>query len=117
MSEIVLLVDDTDALREIIGEHLRDLGFMVLSAESGAQALRLADEHASIDVLLTDIHMPGMSGPQLAAQIKVSHPAIRIVFISGSGPLASRDPGVLASGGRVLEKPFTQAALAKALER
>lgn len=116
MPETVLLVDDTDLLREIICENLGELGYTVLVASAGDEALRMASEHAGkIRLLLTDIIMPGMHGSELAARLAVTHPEIRVVFMTGSGPEATADPAVLKAGGTVLEKPFTQDQLSKAL--
>jgi CheY-like chemotaxis protein len=112
----ILLVDDTQILREIVGELLLDLGHHVLRASRGDEALRtVASYSGRIDILLTDILMPGMSGPELAEQIAVTHPEIRPIFMSGSGPLAMDDPGVIKAGGAVLEKPFSQEQLAEAI--
>ena len=108
LARTVLLVDDTRLLRTMIAEHLNALGYSVLVAPSGEEALRLAAGHEGpIDVLLTDVHMPGMAGPELAERLKSSSPQIRIVFMSGTGG------GALA--GKVLVKPFTQEQLAEAL--
>ena len=114
--ETVLLVDDTHLLQEIVCENLRELGYTVLVASRGDEALRLAGEHKdAIRLLLTDIMMPGMRGTELAVRITASHPEIRVVFMSGSGPEAIADPGVQTAGGAVLEKPFTQEQLARAV--
>lgn len=116
--ETVLLVDDTELLQEIVGENLREFGYSVLVASGGDEALRVAAEHrGSIRVLLTDVIMPGMRGSELAARIAARHPGIRVLFMSGSGPEALDDPGVVAAGGAVLEKPFNQAQLAAALRK
>ena len=116
MPETVLLVDDTGLLQEIIRENLHELGYAVLVASSGDEALRIAGEQrGSIHLLLTDIMMPRMRGTELAARLAVTHPEIRVVFMTGSGPAAMADPEVLKAGGDVLEKPFTQDQLAKAL--
>jgi CheY-like chemotaxis protein len=114
---VILLVDDTQHLREIVEELLLDLGHEVLSASHAEEALRIvASYRGRIAILLTDIHMPGMSGPDLAERIRVTHPEIRPIFMSGSGPQARDDPGVIQAGGAVLEKPFNQEQLAKAVE-
>lgn len=116
MPETVLLVDDTDLLQEIVSENLRELGYSVLVASAGDEALRIASEHAgTIHLLLTDIIMPGMRGTELVAHLAVTRPEIRVVFMTGSGPAAMADPEVLEAGGAVLEKPFTQDQLSKAL--
>jgi CheY-like chemotaxis protein len=118
-SPIVLLVDDTALLRRLVGEYLCDLGYTVLVANGGQDALRLAAEHRGpIHVLFTDVMMPGMRGPELAERIRASRPDIAILFMSGSGLGELADQGVIrASGGVVLSKPFTQEELASALRK
>jgi CheY-like chemotaxis protein len=114
--ETVLLVDDTSLLQDIVGENLLELGYTVLVASGGEEALRMATGHeGAIRLLLTDINMPGMRGTELAARLAVTHPETRVVFMTGSGPEAMADPGVARAGGTVLEKPFSQAQLAEAL--
>lgn len=114
--ETVLLVDDTDLLQEIVGEGLQDLGYTVLVASTGEEALRVVSGHdGPVHVLLTDIIMPGMHGPELAARIIALHPEIRVLFMSGSGPHAASEPGVIEAGGKVIEKPFTLDQLANAV--
>ena len=112
----VLLVDDAHLLQEILCENLHELGYSVLVASRGDEAIRIASEHeGAIRLLLTDIIMPGMRGTELTARLAVTHPEIRVVLMTGSGPDAMADPGVLKAGGAVLEKPFTQEQLAKVL--
>jgi len=94
----------------MIAEHLKDLGYAVLLAATGEDALRLASTHdRPIDVLLTDVQMPGMAGPELAQRVRASSPGIRIVFMSGTGGTAPL--------GTLLVKPLTQAQLAEAIQR
>ena len=114
----ILLVDDTEALREMISETLADLGYHVLVAASGEEGLRIAQEHKDpIHILLTDILMPGMGGPELASRLVATHRETRVLFMSGSGPEAMLHPGVVAKGGAVLEKPFNGASLESALRK
>lgn len=107
----VLVVDDERALREIVRRVLREAGYEVLVAANGEQALALADAHGgTIDLLLTDVVMPGMLGPELAQRVRERRPAAAVAYMSGFaetvlGPAADLEPGVL------LDKPFTAAAL------
>ncbi|MGH2875433.1 MAG: ATP-binding protein [Solirubrobacteraceae bacterium] len=107
----VLVVDDERALREIVRRVLTEAGYEVLVAASGEQALALADTHeGTIDLVLTDVVMPGMLGPELAQRVQERRPAAGIAYMSGFaetvlGPAADLEPGVL------LDKPFTAAAL------
>jgi CheY-like chemotaxis protein len=82
--ETILLVEDADLLRPLVVEILESSGYVVLSAENGFEALSLLEAHrGTIDLLLTDVVMPGMSGRELAEQILKLAPATRIIFTSG----------------------------------
>src|SRR5258708_17109028 len=82
--ETILLVEDDPALRKMAAEVLRGTGYKVLTAPSGADALQVAAKHRGpLDVLLTDVVMPGMTGRELAGQIAASHPRIQILYMSG----------------------------------
>jgi two-component system, cell cycle sensor histidine kinase and response regulator CckA len=83
-SETVLLVEDDSALRELIAEGLRTSGYRVLVAANGVQALQTSKDHAgSIDVLITDVIMPQMGGPELARLLAARRPGIKVLYISG----------------------------------
>ena len=115
-SATVLLVEDDDAVRRIARTVLGRLGYRVVPAGDGGEALRMVELLASDDVvpdlLVTDVTMPGMNGPQLAAELRRLAPGIGVLFMSGMGePAAS---GGVASDARAdfLEKPFTLDELA-----
>jgi PAS domain S-box-containing protein len=113
----VLLVEDEHSLRKLTRDTLRDLGYTVFEAQHGAEALEIAaHSKAPIDLLLTDVIMPGMSGRQLADTLSPLRPEMRILYMSGytDGVIASR--GILESGTLVLRKPFTQQELAQCVE-
>src|SRR5579859_469292 len=103
----VLVVDDYGDLRELMEEILRNAGYRVLSASDGTTALAVARDHkGEIDVLLTDIVMPAMLGSDLADQMKLENPDLRVLFMSGfARPI---DAGVSATGPEtpMLQKPF-----------
>ena len=112
----VLVVDDEAMLRDIIREALEAYGYRVLMAGHGDEALRLADgTPAAIDVLLTDVVLPGMSGPDLAAAILKQRSATRVVFMSGHIEAELVHYGVHEPGLNFLQKPFTPAELAAKL--
>lgn len=113
-SETLLLVEDEDSLRKL-SRHLLELcGYQVLEADSGAEALTVARDHrGKIDLLLTDVVMPGMSGRTLAEQLESERPDMRVVYMSGYTGKTVGDHGVLAEGCFFLPKPFTREALAR----
>ncbi len=114
----ILLVEDDDSLRKLAHTILESHGFRVLAAAGGAEALELfRKSHDEIDVVLSDLVMPEMSGEQLAGQIRREDPAARIVFMSGYSEHAvldqlTRDPTVL-----FIAKPFTAAGLLGVLHK
>ena len=102
----VLVVEDYPDLRELIEEILKAAGYQVLSAPDGAAGLKLAREHAGeIDVLLTDVVMPNMLGPDLADALKADYSGLRVLFMSGHAQPAL-GMTTLAPGTRLLQKPF-----------
>jgi len=115
--ETILLVEDEDSLRELAAELLVTGGYRVLAASGGAEALRLAEAHPGpIRLLLSDVVMPGMSGPELAVRLRTLRPGIEVLFMSGYPERAIAEHGVLRSGTRLLAKPFTLEALTRAVD-
>jgi signal transduction histidine kinase/CheY-like chemotaxis protein len=112
--ETILLVEDDPALRKMAAEVLRDTGYKVLTAPCGADAMQVAAEHpGSLDVLLTDVVMPGMTGRELADQIVARYPRTRILYMSGYTDDAVGNHGLHGQTLRVLQKPFTHDALVR----
>ncbi|BCJ46291.1 histidine kinase [Actinoplanes ianthinogenes] len=110
----VLVAEDEDALREVTSRILRRGGYTVLTANGGEEALRLAAENR-IDVLLTDVIMPGMLGKDLADAVTTRYPRTKVLFMSGYAQPVLTNHGTLAVGVHLLEKPFTSAELMRAL--
>jgi signal transduction histidine kinase len=107
----VLLVEDETPLRKLISQVLKSAGHTVLEAASGDEALALSARHAgTIDLLLTDVIMPGMNGPELVARLRGRRPSMTIVFMSGYDKelVGKQDLGASAS---FLPKPFSPRAL------
>jgi two-component system cell cycle sensor histidine kinase/response regulator CckA len=112
--ETVLVVEDDQALRVLARLALEVYGYTVLAAANGNQALEIARHHlGTIEVLITDIQMPGILGPDLAARIASLRPGIKILFMSGylGGAMADHDD--LAPEAAFLEKPFSIEAFAR----
>ena len=105
----VLIVDDDAAVLSVAERALADAGFDVICAGSAASALELL-RMSEIDIVVTDVVMPGMDGFTLGAQIAVIRPHTRVVYMSGRLPAHESTPG------NVLEKPFTPAGLVHAVE-
>jgi PAS domain S-box-containing protein len=113
-TETVLLVEDEAAVRTVARESLRIYGYRVLEAPDGEVALRVAaDAGAGIDLLLTDVIMPGLSGPALADRLRAERPGIRVLYMSGYTDDALGPHGVLEPGLNYLQKPFTPDVLAQ----
>lgn len=109
--ETILLVDDDKPLRDVTRKTLQQRGYMVLFAGDGEAALRVCKQHIDpIHLLLTDVVMPGLSGPKLAEHIVSLRPNIRILYTSGYTD-AVTIPGGLCPGVGFLVKPFTAEAL------
>jgi CheY-like chemotaxis protein len=115
-NETILVVDDDELVLSAVSAYLRDLGYNALTAESPSRALELSRMHnARIDLLLTDLVMPDMTGPELRREIESGRPLIRTLYMTGYAsdrvPLADVDPRQL------VRKPFTADALAASLRR
>jgi two-component system, cell cycle sensor histidine kinase and response regulator CckA len=111
-TETLLVVEDEPALRRLIDHVLAARGYRVLAADGGEAAVRLVDEHDGvIDLLITDVVMPAISGPELAERLAHRVPHERVLFVSGYTDDAVLRRGVLASTSHFLGKPFSGAAL------
>jgi PAS domain S-box-containing protein len=112
--ETVLVVEDEDTLRTLCERILGDLGYRVMPARNGAEAIALAQGYGDrIDLLLTDVVMPGMNGRELATQMVLHHPEMQVLFMSGYTDDAIGKHGVLDEGVSFIGKPYTPLALAR----
>jgi len=117
-TETILVVDDSEALRPVVTRTLRHYGYAVLEAATGDDAARLAEQESnSIHLLLTDIVMPGMSGPELARTLLRWHPALRVLFMSGYAENAIVREGLRHPRAGFIEKPFSPETLAREVRR
>ena len=111
--ETILVAEDEPDLRELTRIFLESYGYKVLEAGSAEEAIRVADEfHQPIQLLLTDVIMPGMSGRQLAEKIQSQNPNTKIVYMTGYTDDMIVQHKVLEPGVQLLQKPFTKAELA-----
>jgi PAS domain S-box-containing protein len=113
-TETVLLVEDEGTVRSVAREVLQMVGYAVLEAATGEEALQLVEQHSgAVHLLVTDVVMPGMSGRELAARLMVDYPALVVLYLSGYTDDAIAHHGVLQAGIELLHKPFTPDALAR----
>jgi CheY-like chemotaxis protein len=113
-SETVLLVEDEEVVRNLGVRILEGSGYRVMHTGNGDEAIALAREHGErIDLLLTDVVMPGMSGRELANRLTRIHPETRVLFTSGYTDNAIVHHGVLDEGVSFIGKPYSPSALAK----
>ena len=109
---LLLLVEDDPSLRALIVSVLEDGGYEVLQASNGLDAIELAERHrGQIDLLLTDIVMPGLSGPELAQRLRGLRPGLEVLFLSGYNDSRLVSRGVKQANVNLLIKPFTPAEL------
>jgi len=115
-TETILLVEDDPSLREMAGALLQRLGYTVLTAANGSEALSLHQQAGGrVDLLFTDLVMPQMSGKELAERMRALSPNTRTLFTSAYTENAIIHQGVLDQGVALLQKPFTPSALARKL--
>ena len=103
----ILLVDDDKDLREFLYQHLLYCGHAVLQAGSGAEAMDRFRRNPEIDLVVTDMVMPGLSGDQLAVRLGEARPGLPILFISGNAPGQIHSVVPLEEGRNFLRKPFS----------
>ena len=117
-SETILLVEDEEAVRDLALEVLRGNGYTVLSARHGAEALLTSEQHAgTIDLLLTDVVMPGMSGGDLAGRLTALRPGMRVLFTSGYAGDRLGQRRYAGDPSDLLQKPFTPEGLLQRVRR
>ena len=109
----VLVVEDDTDVRLYSVESLRELGFNVLEAIDGPSALRMLEEHPEIDLLFTDIGLPGLNGRQVVEKARERNPQLRVLFTTGYARNAIVHQGRLDEGVELLTKPFNRAQLAQ----
>ncbi|MBI2920772.1 MAG: response regulator [Planctomycetes bacterium] len=112
--ETILLVEDEDTVRSLAARALRRLGYTVLEARSGEEACEKSEAlKSAVHLLLTDVVMPGMTGPETARKLAASRPAMKVMYMSGYTDDQLGEHGVLKSGIAFLHKPFAPDLLAR----
>lgn len=113
----ILVVDDEEAVRELVRDILVEEGYSVLAASEGPEALRICEEHTqAIHLLLTDVVMPKMSGVELGQRARTMRPDARVLYMSGYLDTHSVQRGALEPGAVFLQKPFTPDALLRKVQ-
>jgi PAS domain S-box-containing protein len=114
--ETILLVEDEDGVRELIAEILLQSGYNVLSAKNGAEAIEIGQQHPrAIQLLITDIVMPGLHGPEVAVRLSELHPGIGVIYMTGFSAPTELLQEQIAVGAVLLQKPFSRENLAQAV--
>jgi len=117
--ETILLVEDDPSLREMATSLLQRLGYTVLAASNGVEAMTLIHQpdRKHVDLLFTDVVMPQMTGNELAERVRNIHPHTKILFTSAYTESAVSLQGNLKQGIALLQKPFTPSALAERIRK
>jgi PAS domain S-box-containing protein len=110
-SESILIVEDNDDVRAFSADALRDYGFNVLEAADASEAMRIMEGRANVDLLFTDIGLPGVNGRELVAMVQRKYPSIRMLFTSGYAHMPSPTTSRWVSDIPLLSKPFTRSQL------
>ncbi len=112
-NKTVLIVEDSESVRRTVVELVENCGYKVLEADGGAAALKLAEAYSGpIDLLLTDVHMPLMTGPELVVTLRKLRPDTRVIFMSGYAEALTPPGGMLNTSYTYLQKPFSPDELA-----
>jgi signal transduction histidine kinase/CheY-like chemotaxis protein len=110
--DMVLVVEDEEAVRALIVDVLQELGYRTMEAVDGPSGLEVLQSGAKIDLLVTDVGLPGLNGRQLADAARVSRPELKILFVTGYAHNAAVGNGLLEPGMEIITKPFTIEKLA-----
>jgi len=113
-TETILFVEDEESVRELVGEYLQARGYQIIEASDGLQALDLAAKHqGAIQLLITDVVMPRLSGRELATRLAAKRPGLKVLYISGYTDDSIFRHGVLEGGMAFLQKPFNLKSIAQ----
>jgi CheY-like chemotaxis protein len=118
--ETIMVVEDEPAVRQIVTELLEQQGYTVVTAVNGEDALRFLESNqvpSQLDLLLTDIVMPRLTGTALADKVKTLYPDVKVVFMSGYADETLANRGTLEAGMAFIQKPFTLEVLARKIRQ
>jgi len=116
--QTILIVEDDAMIRGNVRECLQQLGYQVVEAENGEAALQVCGRlHGKVDLVLSDLVMPGMGGYELAGELTQRHPAVRVLFMSGYTEDSAARRDILLQGSAFLQKPFSVADLSNAVHQ
>jgi CheY-like chemotaxis protein len=110
--EIVLVVEDEHSVRDLVVDVLRDLGYHALEAVDGPSGLAMIQSGTRIDLMITDVGLPGLNGRQLADEARRLRPGLKILFMTGYAESAAIASGFLEPGMEMITKPFALEAMA-----
>ena len=110
--EVVLVVEDEAAVRDLVVEVLLDLGYQAIETVDGPSGLLLLQSQQRIDFLITDIGLPGLNGRQIADAARLTRPHLKVLFMTGYAENATIANGLLEPGMQMITKPFAIEALA-----
>ncbi|UFH50994.1 response regulator [Pseudomonas sp. KNUC1026] len=116
--QTVLVVDDEASIRGLVSEVLDQSGYVALEACDGASGLRILESNLPVDLLITDVGMPGgLSGPQMVARARLVRPQLKVLFITGYAEQALTAEGPLGEGMYSMSKPFSLQALSERIRQ
>ncbi len=110
--EVVLVVEDEPIVRGLIAEELKELGYQAIEAADGPEGLAVLQSKTRIDLMVTDIGLPGLNGRQIADAGRELRPDLKILFMTGYAENAALASGFLEPGMEMITKPFAMEALA-----
>ncbi|MGE0745770.1 MAG: PAS domain S-box protein, partial [Rhodospirillales bacterium] len=113
----ILVVEDEPLVREFVADQLRRLGYVIVEAENAAAALAALDRVGQVDLMLTDVIMPGLNGPQLAAEARRRRPGLRVLYTTGYAEQATLHVAAMDGDAPILSKPYRRELLAQTVHR